>query len=246
MVPVEAGELEHFTPDSLKNVAVPPVFLLRSADGREWRKFQFIMRSEGLEYHGKEAFREETLKALKHLWSEADYEPNAARLRNNWAMIDQEMQPPAPEAEAMAELTTRLAREWRPLAQMAADNMRYVEESMKIAISMFCVGWTGMDVGYGREDGRVPLAKLDEVEERLSAMEKEALAGKIEDVGAPGTAFVQLSNAAYSRLHLTETERKNSSSPPPAQQSRAGSTKRPSRKTAAARSKASASSKKAR
>lgn len=241
-IPAEASELEAFTPSVLNNLAVPPVFTLRPASGREWRKYQYIMRAEGLEYHDQEAFRAETLRALKALWSDDDYEPNASRLRNFWLLIDQNGNPDPVEAEAVNELTERLAREWRPLSAMAADNMRFVDESMKIAVSMFVVGWSGVGVPYGREAGRVPLEKIDQLEDWLLAQEKEAKANQVEGVDKPGTAFVQLCNSAYSRLHLTGQEEKNSESPPPAPQGQNGSTKKPSRKTAGARSKASASS----
>ena len=123
--------------------------------------------------------------------------------------------------------------------------MRFVDESMKIAASMFIAGWSNVDLSYSRDAGRVPLQRLDELETWLEKVETAAKKDKVEGVADPGTAFVQLCNAAYSRLHLTEDEEKNSSSPPPSPPDQGGSTKKPSRKTGAAGSKASASSKSA-
>lgn len=242
MIPVEADELQEFVPTVLANLPAPPVFLLRSASGREWRKYQYIMRAEGLEFHSKDAFRAETLKALQELWSPADFEAHSARLRAHWALLDQKGEPDEKEEAAINDLMGRLVREWRPLAVMAADNMRFGEESLGIAASMFVVGWRNVDVPYRRDAGRVPLELLDQVETWLTTTEKKAAEDKIDGVLEPGMAFLQLCNAAYGRLHLTGQEEKNSSSPPHSPPSRNGSTRRRSTRTAGARSKASASS----
>jgi len=241
-VPASTDELERFTPVSLKNVPVPPVFLLRPADGRELRKFEYRLMAEGLQYHNSEAFRAEMLKGLGQLWSPEDFEANKARLESYWALLDQGGVPDQSDAEAVGELNARLLRAWRPLTAMAADNKRFSDESGRIAASMFVVGWTGLDVAYAREDGAVPLARIDEVEERLAAMEVEAAANKVEGIGKPGTAWMELSTAAYMKLILTRDEEKNLSSPPPSKPGLNGSTKRPSKRTGAAKSKVSASS----
>jgi hypothetical protein len=107
---------------------------------------------------------------------------------------------------------------------------------------MFLVGWSGFDLGYRREDGRVPLALIDDLEDKLQEIETQAIADKVEGVIRPGIAFLEISNAAYRRLHLTGDEEKNSSSPPSSPSTPSGSTTRRSRKTAGASSKASASS----
>jgi hypothetical protein len=201
--------------------------------------------AEGLQFHGTEAFRDEMLKALRALWSSDDFEPNASRLRNFWALCDQNAQSDEDEAAAIRELTERLMRAWPPLSKMAADNKRFSDESGRIAVSMFAVGWTGLEVAYSRDAGSVPLVKIDEVEIELTAMEVKAKADKVEGLAEPGTAFIQLATAAYLRLVLTRDEEKNSSSPPSSKPDPNGSTKRPSKPTGAATSKASASSKSA-
>lgn len=240
-IPAECDELEHFTPSSLANLPVPPVFLLRPASGREGRAFQYALRVEGLQYHNDEEVRAEALRGLKALWSAEDYEPNAARLRAYWELVDQNGRPTDTEEQAVSELSARLSESWSPLARMAADNQRLIEESMKIAASMFVVGWRGVPIPYSREAGRVPLEKLDELEAWLLKQEKDAVENGIEGA-APTLAFIQLCNAAYSRLNLTKDEEKNSESPPPSSPGLNGSTTKPSRKTAGARSRTSASS----
>ncbi|MEA3044577.1 MAG: hypothetical protein QOH47_2415 [Sphingomonadales bacterium] len=242
-VPASTDELEEFTPPSLKNAPVPPVFLLRPANGRELRKFEYRLMAEGLQFYSTEAFRAEMLKGLAALWSVDDYPANAARLVSYWTLCDQKGEPDVVEAEFVAELTRRLMRAWPPLSAMAADNQRFSDESGRIAASMFVVGWTGLETAYLRESGSVPLLRIDDVETELAGMEKKAGEAKVEGVGKPGTAFAEVASAAYLRLLLTETERKNSVSPPPSTPALNGSTLTPSKPTAAAKSKTSASSK---
>jgi hypothetical protein len=84
------SEIEPFTPPSLANLAVPPVFKLRPADGREFRKYQYVMRAEGLDYHSKEDFRAEMVRALGKLYSPEQAQAAEGRLRTFWAMLDQD------------------------------------------------------------------------------------------------------------------------------------------------------------
>lgn len=242
MIPTESSDIEEFVPPSLANLAAPPVFKLRPANGREFRKYQYVMRAEGLDYHTRDDFRAEMVRALGKLYSPEQAQEAEGRLRSIWEMVDQKVDPDPVEAEALDDLVARLTREWRPLATMGADNMRFQEESLRVAISMFLVGWSSFDLGYRREDGRVPLGLIDDLEDKLQGLEKKAIEDKVEGVLTPGIAFLELSNAAYRRLHLTGDEKKNSSSPPSSPPTRSGSTKRRSRKTAGASSKASASS----
>jgi hypothetical protein len=240
-IPAEASEIEDFTPASLANLPSPPVFKLRPATGREWRKYQYIMRAEGLTYHSKDDIRSEMLRALASLYSEEQAGEATARLRSFWALVDQNGEPAPAEAAGVDDLVARLTREWPPLARIGADNIRFVEESMSIAVSMFVVGWSGLDLPYRREDGRMPLSLVDELEDKLKSIEQAALVDKVEGVTRPGVAFAELCNAAHSRLHLTEDEVKNSSSPPSTPPGRSGSKTKRSRR-AASSSKASASS----
>lgn len=242
-IPVEVGELEAFTPASLKNVPVPPAFLLRPASGRDLRRYQKLIRAEGLVYHDQAVFRAVALEALKALWKpESLYEENAARLRSYWELVEQGGDPDQAEKSAFDELIDRLGRADKRLAGLAADNGEFIEETMRIAASMFVSGWSGLDLAYSREEGRVPLELMDKVEEALFDAEQQAVADKIDGAGPPGLAWMQLCNACQTRLRLTRQEEKNSSPPPPAPPGRSGSRTKRSRKTAASSSKASASS----
>jgi hypothetical protein len=241
-VPASTREIESFTPPSLKNLPVPPDFLLRPADGRELRAFEYRLMAEGLQTHDTDAFRAEMLKALEALYSPDQFAEAKARLVSFWALCDQNGKPEPDEAAAISDLTGRLIKAWRPLSAMAADNKRFQDECGRIAVSMFCIGWTGIETPYSREQGFVPLGKIDAVELDLAGLEKKARENKVEGVGSDGTAFMQLATAAYLRLALTWDEEKNSSSPPPSRPVLNGSTKRPSKRMGAARSKASASS----
>lgn len=240
-IPVEAGELEAFTPPSLKNAAVPPVFQLRSASGRDLRRYQKLIRAEGLVYHDQEAFRAAALEALKALWSPEVYKTEAARLRSHWELVEQGGVPDPAEKAAVEELIDRLGRADKRLSALAADNGEFIEETMRIAASMFVAGWTGLDLGYSREEGRVPLDLMDKVESALFDAEQKAIADKVEGAGPAGLAWMQLCNACQSRLRLTKDEEKNSSSPPPAPPGRSGSKTKRSRRPGSS-SKASASS----
>jgi hypothetical protein len=241
MIASEKSEFELFKPDSLKNLAEPPAFKLRAATGREMRDYRRIMRVEGLIYHAKEELRDEMLRALRALYDPATFETSASRLRSLWALIDQEGKVDEQEQADLNELVGRVTREWRPLRQMASDNEEFAEQSLTIAVSLFLVGWTGIDLPYRMEEGRTPIALIEKVGEKLREIEEKAAADKVEGV-SPGLAYLQLCLAAQRHLGLQGDEEKNSDSPPSIPKGRNGSTMKRSSKTGASRSKASASS----
>lgn len=243
MVPVTADEIEDFIPDSLKDIAAPPVFRLKPATGRDLRPYRKAVRVEGLVYHGAEAIRAEVLKALKELWSEENFQAHADRLNAFWAAADQKAEVSDAEAEAIGELMDRLGRAWQPLRQMIADNIEFAEDSLKVAASMFVGGWSNVAVPYRRDAGRVSLQAIDDVADALGELEKSAIADGVEGAGPEGLAFMQLCNAASARLTLGADTEKNSESPSPSSAIPNGSTTTSSAKTADASSQASASSK---
>lgn len=241
-VPTSIDEIEDFTPSVLRNIPVPPVFRLRPASGREYRGFEHQLRKRALTFHSAEDIRAETLKALRELWSAEAFEANRARLESYWALVDQGGVPDPNDVAAVNELNGRLVKAWPRLAEMIAETMLFNDECGRIAVSMFAVGWSGVPVDYSREAGVVPIEKIDAVESALTEMEKKAKDDRVEGVLAPGVAFAQLTAAAYSRLHLTGDEEKNSSSPPSSAPGLNGSTRRPSKPMRGRKSKASASS----
>lgn len=243
MVPATASELEKYTPASLKNVPVPPVFLLRPADGREQREWEYRLAERGLCTHGPEAIRAEMLRGLESRYDAETFAASKARLESFWALCDQGGTVDPRERADVDELTQRLYRVWQPIQRMFADNYKFGEESGRIAAAMFIVGWRKFDLPYRREEGAVPLEVIDDVELALIKIEQDAAANKVEGVAKPGTAFGELKVAAFLKIFLTRDEEKNLSSPPPSKPGPNGLTKRPSKRTGAAKSKASASSK---
>lgn len=241
-IPASVAELDEFTPSSLRNAPVPPVFILRPAAEREFREFEYLGRKHCLRSHDKEAMRAEMLRGLRANWSEETYEKEAARLRSYWALVDQGGEVDPAEEAGVNELVGRLLKHWPPLAEMGADNLRFGEETGRIAVSMFCMGWRGLDVPYSREEGHVPLAAIDKVETELAVLERRLAEDKVEGVAEPGTAFAELTAKAYSRLFLTRDEEKNLPSPPSSPPGLNGSTRKRSTPMAGRKSKASASS----
>lgn len=241
--PASIDEIEDFTPACLANVPVPPVFKLRPAGGREIRKYEFLLGAAGLRGYQPADFRDEIRRALPNLYDPEQAARSREKMEAYWALSDQTGGKVDPKEEAdVNEFVRRAMSAWPPLARMAAEAKRYGDESARIAASMFIVGWTGLDLEYRREDAVVPLELIDEIEFKLNEIEQEAIRAKVKDVVLPGVAFSQLVVACVTRLFLTKAEEKNSSSPPSSTQSRPGSTKKPSKQTAGASSKASASS----
>ncbi|HEX5183585.1 MAG TPA: hypothetical protein VFW19_10595 [Allosphingosinicella sp.] len=242
MIPAEGSELELFTPPCLANVAEAPVFKLRPATKRAMRDYRYAMQVEGLQYHSKEAIRAEALRALEALYSPEQFAAVRGVLLDAWLRTDQNIPLAAAEQAEIDDLTSRLIKAWKPLAVMSADNRQFFDESLRIALSLFLIGWSGLDLAFRFEMNRVPLDLLDEVEEALRAIEAKAIGDKVAGVGAEGLAFLQLCTAAQGKMGLSKEQEKNSDSPPSSQPVPNGSTTPSSSKTAGVRSKASARS----
>ncbi len=249
-IPVTASELEPFTPSSLASIAAPPVFTLRPATGRTLREYRSALRREGLVYHAPEEIRAEIRLALAALWTPELYAAHVGRLEAVWAAEDRNENLPEDqrialdreEVRQIADLLDRVQREWPALRGMTADNVQFMEDSLKVAAAMFVAGWSNVDVAYVREAGRVPLETLDQVEGALDAAEEKAIADGVKEAGPVGRAFMELCGAVSQRLNLTRGEEKNSPSPSPSSSDPNGSMTTPSARTAARGSKASASS----
>ncbi|HEY0148659.1 MAG TPA: hypothetical protein VGB70_06605 [Allosphingosinicella sp.] len=189
-------ELEAFTPPTLTELPDPPIFLLRPADGRgrEWRTYQHLLRSEGLRFHSAPTIRAEVIRAVEALYDAEQAADVTKRLQAAWALTDKGEEVEPAEAAAIDDLVERLTREWRPLSAAGADNMRFQDDALRIALSMFLMGWRGIDLPYRRVDGRAPLELLDQLETKL------------EEIDAAGLAFAELTTAAYRRLRLEEEQ----------------------------------------
>ncbi|PZU59831.1 MAG: hypothetical protein DI547_04970 [Sphingobium sp.] len=177
---------------------------------------------EGLRLHSQEDFRKETLLGLEALWSPEHFAEYEGRLRGYWDAFDQFQTEHAgtddapdfehPDAGAVDDLTRRVTASWRPLRDLAADLIAFNADSPTIMLSVLVDGWKHLDVPFAREEGVVTLDKLEDVEDALLAVEREAMERKIEGV-SPSLAWLQLRAEAGARLFLSRTEEKNSASP---------------------------------
>lgn len=245
-VPVTGG-VEPFTPDSLKNIAVPPIFQLRVAQHRRWIAFQdALMDFPGLDRplvsHSADKLRAEIIKGLDSLYTSDSIAMARARLLETWQIIDQDQDPDEAAMEEMVRLTDMITSEWAPLRKMAAENVRFYRDAPRVAIAMLCAGWENIGLTYQRTQGVVPLEVIDELAIKLGKIEEEAMANAVDGVGLPGTAFAQLCTEAMNRFRLTGDEEKNSSSPSQSSPAPQPSKTKRGARTAAAGSKASARS----
>ncbi len=222
MIPLSRDEIEHFTPDSLANVAPKPTIRMRPASPRDERTIASACRIEGLTHHNAEAIRAEQLRALRAMWSPEIFETESARLRGAWDSLDQGVAIPDDEAQALSELSLELHRHWRPLRQMHDDNEVFERDFPRLALCIFIAGWSNIDVPYKRVSGQVPLETIDLLLREVEAIEARAIADKI-DGASPGVAVPQVNIKALQHVALTQGERGNSSSPSPSPSTPSGS-----------------------
>lgn len=249
-VPLEAADTIDFVPPSLSNIENPPNFRLRAGTRRDRDRFKREILAEGLHFHDDASLREAAIEGLRSLWSPEDFAREEGRIRQYWDAVDAFAKTAQPgdtldydpaEQQRIAELWSALTREWAPLRQMAADNRMFGLNSPSILLSILLVGWTGIDVPFGREGGLVSLDRLEQVETALRDAEERSAQASIEGVGEPGTAFDQLRARAGTRMFLSPDAEKNLSSPPPSSPS-PPPTKTDGEGSEAGQSKASATS----
>lgn len=241
-VPASADELERFTPRSLANLPVPPVFLLRPASEEDFRDYQYLLIERGCRSYTVDDFRAEALKAVEHLYDAESAATAREKMESHWALLDQGGKPDPVEAEHFRVFEERLVDNWEMLAIMRSRAAKSLEEANRAAACMFIMGWSGLSTPYSREMGAVPPTKIAALQRELIELEERGAADKTEGVAKPGTAFMELCAAAFMRMAVSRDEEKNSSSPPSSARTRNGSTRKPSRRTGARKSKASASS----
>lgn len=222
-IPLSASELSEFTPHVLRNLAVPPVFVFRPVTERDTREFLRQCKIAGLKNHNHEAQRDAIRAELRILWDAESFEREMPRLEGLWAALDQNagVDPESPdyitidEAELTAAnaLMARLFESSERMRRMAVDNEAFFDDAPKIAFGMFVQGWKNIDAPFRREAGMVPLTVVDGVEKALHRLQTQALADKIEGVGLPGDAFLELALHAFGLMNLTGDESGNSASP---------------------------------
>jgi hypothetical protein len=211
MIPLSQEEVVAFTPPSLANIECPPVFSFRPVRERDNRTYQRAAIVAGLTHHDDQAVRAEYLKALKRLWSEADYAKGSAALLSVWERIDGGIDVPQAELESAGHLLSEVQRNWPPLRVMLADNYAFFQDAPRLALGLFLRGWTGLETVYAREADQVPMAVIDRLETELNRLDRDAVERNVADA-MPGAAYSQLASHALSLLNLTRDEEKNSQS----------------------------------
>lgn len=213
--PVEASEADGFTPDSLRNIPTPPKFMFRTATNRDERAFRKYLLEEGLVSHGIPEIREAVKAGFKDGWSPESYDKGVVRLQLYWEALDYAEKNSQPlvfdeaEAKQLEALTREIVQHWRPVRVMVAENETFKEMIAKIAISMYCIGWQGIDLTYRREANVVPLDLVDDLESKMLSIEQaNANCEGVEN----GLSFTELSIHALNAMKLTRDEEKNSSS----------------------------------
>lgn len=217
-VPVSPTEISTWYPPSLGNLEPRPSFRFRPPSPRTKRRYSHALTSEGLRYHSTEAIQSEALRAMRGLWTgdEALLLANESRLNTFWETVRQAQKDKTitidrAEAEAIGEALLRLTDNWPKLRQMNADNQLFNTDAPKIALGMYLAGWSGLETAFKLEDGTVPLATLDLLETEVAAIEKKAMADKVE--GVIGIAFTQLELHALGLMDMGLDTEKNSQSP---------------------------------
>lgn len=225
--PVEASEIQRYTPESLANLPSPPVFLIKPATRREKRLHQRLILESGLSRHTDASIREEMIRGLAELWSPdqfAEYEP---RIRDYWNALDQWLArvaklPPEerikevfehPDQVAVDEVISRIYKIWQPLLVMVADNIEFREQAPMLTLSCMLTGWEHVGTPFVLTGNFVPLDTIEDIADWLGKLEADHQ--DIEGVQASGTAFAQLTLETGKALMLSEEERKNFDSPSP-------------------------------
>lgn len=225
-IPVEASETLAFSPPSLANIPVPPTFVLRAATSRDKRHYARLIREEGLEIHDFKAIRAEVLKALDgNLWTREQFDAEVGRIKAFWEQSDdfaeqQKLDPdlawtfdPVEEAR-INDLINMVAKSWRPLRQMLADNGEYGQMTAAIAAAVVVMHWSGLDLKLERDRGYLSVDCACDLREALWQVEQ--------DNGlTPGQAWSELTIACLLRFALDKDEEKNSVSPAPSSTSQA-------------------------
>ena len=88
VVPMDAGEVEAFTPALLESRTPKPVFTLKAATRRDRRLFRRLTIQEGGVRHSRYAIREEIFTACRALWDDDAAEREIPRLKEFFEAAD--------------------------------------------------------------------------------------------------------------------------------------------------------------
>lgn len=231
-IPVEGKQLLAFTPDCLKQIEDAPVFMLRANTEREKMFHRRLIIESGMEFHDKDALREEVLNGLKAIWDEESFAEHSPVIKAFWEAQDEfELQrKDNPELEwsydaeieaAYDDMLRKITKNWPRLREMHADNDHYGRMSFPILAAVTIKTFTGLDVRKRIDRGYLTLDTIAAIREALDKFEQA------NDL-PPGLAWMELCTACARRQKLMEEEEGNSAS-----QSQSPTAPQPSTETAA-------------
>lgn len=218
--PVEASEISEFTPACLRNIPNPPVFKFRTVTHRDKRMFRQTCITEGLVSHSVADIREAILEGFREGYTPESFATGEPRLRAYWEAVDhankerQDLVFDKAEQDQLEELTRDIVRSTHRVREMVAENATYQDMIGKIAISIFCSGWSGVGLAYERKANMVPLDLIDDLEDKVLALVRanQGVEGVPTDDALIGLPFLELCAEAASAMRVTGDEEKNSSS----------------------------------
>lgn len=241
MVPKSSTETTHFTPSALAEVDPKPVFRFKAVTERDADDVGVAMAEDGLTLYSEDAWWDEVERGIRANWSDADSE--IIKLRSIRDAVVQSATDPSvvvseDEAADYVDRLEQLTEIHPPLRKIRARNIRFENNFPLLLLSMFMTGWSGIDVEWKREAGRIPQNTIAQIRSALAEIEA---AHGLEQ----GVAWLQVVTHAMGLMNLTKDEEKNSSSPLSAPSTPNGSGKTPA-KRAGGNSKTSGTSKKTR
>lgn len=226
-IPVDAGEVETFTPAALSHVETPPVFRLRAVTRRQREAMEYHLIREGLRRYTEEEIREASIDELCRLWACGPEDEQPQRVRAFWQAVDDYLEHVRdtmkahegdaapdiasfdhPDLAEISALTARLQEASPLLRSMATENIRFDREFPRIAAAHTIIGWTGIATPMVRDAGVLSVDCIADMKDELTETHDEA--GKL--------AWVQLYDAVMKRIYLQPSAEKNSNSPAPSQQ----------------------------
>jgi hypothetical protein len=215
--PVSARKPTAYTPPSLVGIEAAPSFLLKTANVETKIELSARLVELGIRTYGATEIRNCRLAGLKANVSEADYEQHSNRLIAYWEAMDGHYKAQADvpykdrvefahaDDDYVETMELKIADHWPEVRQMSAANYRYNQYSPIVRLSLMLAGWTGLPTPYSKGFEGVTLDQVSTVADELADFEA---ANKL----TVGLAWLQLGNEVAGRVHLTETQRKNSES----------------------------------
>lgn len=238
-VPVTA-EPAPFTPKALADIDTPPVFILETDTRSLKRRFNDLVRREGLVTHSQQQIREMTIVEMRHYFKSNtpdDMDAAIETMRQYWDAADGYLEAVKLWRELCDEIKAEDEKAELPPApeldfdkDIARDCDIKTEQVMRI--SPVLKGMNADNAQWQSEVGRhklrillssaniagvdVPLSKANNIVdmESIDAIE-DALEAEAEKHGVDlRIPFVQLMNASFLSGKLSEEQEKNSLSPP--------------------------------